>query len=170
MLFRSISVLVGTVMISLLRRMKAGQTVREEGPKSHLKKHGTPTMGVLIIIIALTITSLFYMKSYPKIMPVLFLTLGFGLIGCIDDFIKVVLKRSLGLKIWQKLILQFIVTGIFAYYMTQIGTSFAMKIPFSPDKYIDFGIWNIPILFFIVIGTVNGTNFTDGLEIGRAHV
>lgn len=160
-----ISVVLGPFVIPFLRRLKVGQTVREEGPKTHLKKSGTPTMGGLMILTAIVITSVFYIKDYPDIIPILFLTLGFGLIGFLDDYIKVVLKRSMGLKAWQKMLLQLIMTGIFAFYVTQVAkVDLAMKIPFMDNKYIDFGLWNIPLLFFVVIGTDTGTNFTDGLD------
>ena len=142
-----------------------GQTVRDEGPESHLKKNGTPTMGGILILISITITSVFFVKDYPKIIPVLFLTLGFGLIGFLDDYIKVVLRRSLGLRVWQKFLLQIIVTGVFTFYLLHYtDVSLVMKVPFVSELYLDFGWMNIPILFFIVIGTVNGTNFTDGLD------
>lgn len=122
-------------------------------------------MGGIMILFAIVMTSLFFVKDYPKIIPILFLTLGFGMIGFLDDYIKVVLKRSMGLRAWQKLVLQFVVTGVFAWYLVNYtDVSLAMKIPFWQGHYLDFGIWNIPILFFIVIGTVNGTNFTDGLD------
>lgn len=161
----AISVIMGPVMIPFLRRLKVGQTEREEGPASHLKKSGTPTMGGILILTSVVLTSIPYVRTYPKIIPILFLTLGFGLIGFLDDYIKVVLKRSLGLTPAQKMAGQLIVTGIFAYYLVNYtDVSLAMKIPFFSDKFLDFGIFNIPILFFIVIGTVNGTNFTDGLD------
>lgn len=161
----AISALLGPVVIPFLRRLKVGQTVRSEGPKEHLKKNGTPTMGGILIMAAVIATSLFYVMDFPKIIPILFLTLGLGMIGFIDDYIKVVLKRSEGLKPKQKMLGQFVVTGIFAYYIANYtDVSLAMKIPFWPGHYLDFGIFNIPILFFIVIGTVNGTNFTDGLD------
>ena len=160
----AIGAALGPVMIPFLRRVKAGQTVRDEGPKSHLKKTGTPTMGGIIILLAMTITTLFYIKDYPKVLPILFITLGFGLIGFVDDYIKVVLKRSMGLRAWQKMLGQFVVTGIFAYYLIQSGVSLSMKIPFMADAYLDLGIFNVPFLFFVVLGTVNGTNFTDGLD------
>ena len=160
-----ISAALGPVMIPFLRKVKAGQTVREEGPESHLKKTGTPTMGGIIILAAITVTSLVYVKEYPKIMPILFSTLGFGLIGFIDDYIKVVLKRSMGLRAWQKMLLQFIVTAVFAYYVVNVlNISLSMKIPFFSGKYLDLGILNVPFLFFVMIATVNGTNFTDGLD------
>lgn len=161
----AISALLGPVVIPFLRRLKVGQTVRDEGPQAHLKKNGTPTMGGILIMVAVVITSLLYVRDFPKIIPILFLTLGFGLIGFVDDYIKVVLKRSMGLRAWQKMLGQLIVTGIFAFYVTNYtDVSLAMKIPFWPNQYLDFGILNIPVLFFIVIGTVNGTNFTDGLD------
>ncbi len=161
----AISVILGPILIPFLRRLKVGQTVRDEGPKTHLQKTGTPTMGGLLILTAMTVTSLLYMKKYPDIMPILFLTLGFGLIGFLDDYIKVVLKRSMGLRAWQKFGLQIIVTAVFAFYLhqyTDIGL--ACRIPFMSGKYLDFGIFNIPLLFIVVLGTVNGTNFTDGLD------
>ena len=98
----AISVVLGPVIIPFLRRLKMGQTERTEGVQSHLKKAGTPTMGGVIFLIATAITALFYVGDYPKIIPVLFLTLGFGIIGFLDDYLKVVLKRSDGLLPWQK--------------------------------------------------------------------
>lgn len=161
----AISVILGPILIPFLRRLKVGQTVRDEGPESHLKKSGTPTMGGLLILTAMTVTSLVYMKKYPDIMPILFLTLGFGLIGFLDDYIKVVLKRSLGLRAWQKFSLQIVVTAVFAFYITRYTeVGLACRIPFLSGQYLDFGIFNIPLLFVVVLGTVNGTNFTDGLD------
>ncbi|MCI6714217.1 MAG: phospho-N-acetylmuramoyl-pentapeptide-transferase [Lachnospiraceae bacterium] len=161
----AISVVLGPVVIPFLKRLKVGQTVRDEGPESHLKKNGTPTMGGILILFSVVVTSLFFVKDYPKIIPILFLTMGFGLIGFLDDYIKVVLKRSMGLHAWQKFGLQIVVTGIFAYYLLNYtDVSLAMKVPFMDGVYLDFGWFNIPLLFFIVIGTVNGTNFTDGLD------
>ena len=159
-----ISALLGPVIIPFLRRLKVGQTEREE-LKSHLKKTGTPTMGGLMILISIVVTSLFYVKDYPRIIPILFLTLGFGIIGFLDDYLKVVLKRSDGLLAWQKMIAQIIVTGIFAYYVINYtDISLKMLIPFSNGLYIDLGCMTIPALFFVVIATVNGVNFTDGLD------
>lgn len=160
----AISAALGPIMIPFLRRVKAGQTVRDEGPQSHLKKSGTPTMGGIIILAGITVTTLLYMNKYPKVLPILFLTLGFALIGFVDDYIKVVLKRSMGLRAWQKMAGQFVVTGVFAYYLVQSGVSLSMKIPFMSDTYLDLGIFNVPFLFVVVLGTVNGTNFTDGLD------
>lgn len=160
-----ISVILSPVLIPFLKKLKFGQFVRDDGPESHLKKSGTPTMGGLIILCSIVITALFYMKSNPVILPVLFVTLGFGLVGFLDDYIKVVMKRSMGLHAWQKMIGQFLIAAVFAYYManyTDIGT--AIIIPFSGGYEWDLGFWFYPFLFFAVIGTVNGTNFTDGLD------
>lgn len=161
----AVSVLLGPVVIPFLRRLKVGQTIRDEGPQSHLKKNGTPTMGGILILLSVVITSLLFVRDYPSIIPILFLTLGFGLVGFLDDYIKVVLKRSMGLRAWQKMALQIVVTGVFAYYLLHYTeVSLAMKVPFMDGVYLDFGWLNVPILFLVVIGTVNGTNFTDGLD------
>ncbi len=160
-----LSVIMGPVIIPVLRRMKMGQTEREEGVKSHLKKAGTPTMGGVIILLSVVVTSVFYVKEYPKIIPILFVTLGFGLIGFLDDYLKVVMKRSDGLFPKQKMALQIVVTAIFAFYIVKFtDVSLAMLIPFSGGKYLDIGWLAIVLMFIAVIGTVNGVNFTDGLD------
>ena len=160
----AISALLGPVVIPFLRKLKVGQTERKE-LESHIKKNGTPTMGGIMILASIIITSLFYVKDYPKIIPILFMTVGFGVIGFLDDYLKVVLRRSDGLLAWQKMILQIIVTGVFAVYMVKYsGVALTMLIPFSGGKYLDLGWLAIPVLFFAVVGTVNGTNFTDGLD------
>ena len=92
----ALSLLMGPVVIPFLRKLKMGQTERVEGVQSHLKKAGTPTMGGVIILGSVLLTSVFYIKEYPKIIPVLFVTLGFGLIGFLDDYLKVVMKRRMG--------------------------------------------------------------------------
>ncbi len=160
-----ISAVLGPIIIPFLRRLKMGQTERVDGVQSHLKKAGTPTMGGIIFLLAVVVTSLVYVKDYPKIIPILFLTLGFGIIGFLDDYLKVVLKRSDGLLPWQKFLLQVIFTAIFAFYiLNYTDISLAMKIPFWSGHYLDIGVLAIPLMFFAVIGTVNGVNFTDGLD------
>lgn len=159
-----IATLLGPIVIPFLRRLKVGQTEREE-LESHQIKTGTPTMGGLIILAAVVITSLFYISRYPKIIPILFLTVGFGVIGFLDDYLKVVLRRSDGLLAWQKMLLQIVVTTIFAVYLVRYtDVSLAMLVPFSGGQYIDLGWLAVPLLYFAVIGTVNGVNFTDGLD------
>ncbi|MZT67008.1 MULTISPECIES: phospho-N-acetylmuramoyl-pentapeptide-transferase [Blautia] len=161
----AISVILGPIIIPFLRKLKMGQTERVEGVQSHLKKAGTPTMGGVIFLIATVITSLFYVRDYPKVIPVLFLTLGFGIIGFLDDYLKVVLRRSDGLLPWQKFSLQIVVTAVFTYYLVNYtDVNLAMRIPFWSDHYLNLGWLAVPVLFFAVIGTVNGVNFTDGLD------
>ena len=160
-----VSVVLAPVIIPFLRKLKVGQTEREDGVKSHLKKAGTPTMGGLIFLIATTVTSLFYVRDYPNIIPILFLTLGFGLIGFLDDYLKVVLRRSDGLLPMQKMFLQIIVTAVFAVYMILFtDVKLTLLVPFSGGHYLDIGWLAIPLMFLAVIGTVNGVNFTDGLD------
>ena len=161
-----ISVVFCPILIPFLRKLKFGQTEREEGPQSHLKKNGTPTMGGLVILASILLTSLIYIGKFTEILPVLFMTLGFGLIGFLDDYIKVVKKRSLGLTPLQKMALQFIVTGVFIYYYFKIaGLDTSIKIPFvSGDGFVMPTWLFIIFVFIVVLGTVNGVNFTDGLD------
>ena len=161
-----IVIALNPIIIPLLRRLKFGQTIREEGPKSHQKKSGTPTMGGVIFLFAITVVSLILILGFKcyDIIPVLCLTLGFGLIGLVDDLIIVVKKRNEGLSEIQKFAAQIIVTAAFCVYLVkEIGTS--ITIPFA------YGIeWHMPIwlfvifVFIVVVGTVNGANFTDGLD------
>lgn len=161
----AISAVLCPIMIPFLHKLKFGQQIRPEGPQEHQKKAGTPTMGGVVILAAIALTSLLYIGKYPKIIPVLFVTVGFGIIGFLDDYIKIVMKRSEGLNPKQKILGQLIVTGIFAYYLvTTPGIGTEVLIPFSGGRYLDLGIFYVPAVFFIVIGTDNGVNFTDGLD------
>ena len=160
-----ISAILCPIVIPFLHKLKFGQQVREDGPQAHLKKQGTPTMGGLVILSSIIITSLLYIRDYPRIIPILFVTVGFGIIGFLDDYIKIVMKRSEGLNPKQKLIGQFIITGIFAYYIItspEFGTG--MRIPFFGGM-LTMPTWLfVAALFFITLGTDNGVNFTDGLD------
>ena len=165
----AVSAILCPIVIPFLHKLKFGQQVREDGPQAHLKKQGTPTMGGLVFLTAVVITSLLYIRDYPRIIPVLFMTVGFGVIGFLDDYIKIVMKRSEGLNPVQKLIGQFIITGIFVYYLVcsgEVGTS--MLVPFTGGfehgLYLNLGFLFIPFVFFVVLGTDNGVNFTDGLD------
>jgi len=166
-----VCVVLCPVLIPVLKRMKFGQYVRQEGPESHLKKSGTPTMGGIVIVLSIAITCLFYLKDNKEIIPVLFATIGFGIIGFLDDYIKVVMKRSLGLKAWQKLLGQILVTAVFGFYLVgSVEDVTWMMIPFSGGKFVDISYLFIPMMFFVVLGTVNGSNFTDGLDGLEASV
>ena len=165
----AVSALLCPVIIPFLHKLKFGQQVRQEGPQAHLKKQGTPTMGGLIILGSIIVTSLFYLKDYPKIIPVLFVTVGFGIIGFLDDYIKIVMKRSEGLNPKQKLAGQIVITAVFTYYLMNSGdVGTRILIPFTGGfdhgLMLDLGYLYIPFVFVVLLGTDNGVNFTDGLD------
>lgn len=165
----AISAILCPIVIPVLHKLKFGQQVRLDGPETHLKKQGTPTMGGLVILTSIVITSLLYIREYPKIIPVLFVTVGFGVIGFLDDYIKIVMKRSDGLNPGQKMVGQIVITGIFVYYLLnskEVGTSALVPFTggFDQGYFLEFGIFFVPFVFFVVLGTDNGVNFTDGLD------
>lgn len=161
----AVSAVSGRFLIPFLRKVKAGQTERTDGPQSHLSKTGTPNMGGIMILLGLAAASICMAPSCPEVIPVLILTIGFGIVGFIDDYLKVVKKKSDGLSVKQKMALQIVIALLFAAYVININTiPLAMKVPFLPGAYIDFGILNIAALLFIAVATVNGTNFTDGVD------
>ena len=147
-----ISVILCPIFIPFLKKLKFGQYIRDEGPKWHEGKSGTPTMGGIVFLVATAITAVFYLKGNTHVAAVLFVTLGFGLIGFLDDYIKVVMKRNLGLKAWQKMLGQLIVTGVFVYYiMNYTDLSTKIIIPFTGGKMWDLGWLFIPFVFFVVL-------------------
>ena len=160
-----IALIIGPVIIKTLTKHKVGQSIREDGPQSHLSKTGTPTMGGIIIFIALIITILTSGYLTREVYILTLATFGFGLIGFIDDYIIVVKKRNLGLKAYQKLIGQIlfaIILAIYASNTSELGTK--VIIPFLKGGYLDLGIFYIPFIVFVVVGTVNSVNLTDGLD------
>ena len=160
----AVSAALGPFIIPLLLKLKVGQTVREEGLESHKVKNGTPTIGGLIFLAGIGVVSIVFGKKYPMMMPMMILIVAFGLIGFIDDFIKVVLKRSKGLAAWQKFTLQFLVTAAFAWFLVVYeGINLDMIVPFV-KKEVDAGYLGMPILFVAVLGTDTGANFTDGVD------
>lgn len=164
----AITAILGPVVIPFLRRLKVGQTEREE-LASHQKKNGTPTMGGLMILAGIVITSLFFIKDYPRIVPILFVTVGFGIVGFLDDYLKVVLHRSDGLLPWQKMLCQILITVVFIVYLMRFSdVSTKILIPFTggfaQGLYLDLGWVTAPVMFLAILGTVNGANFTDGLD------
>ncbi|MCR4649921.1 MAG: phospho-N-acetylmuramoyl-pentapeptide-transferase [Lachnospiraceae bacterium] len=153
------------VGIPLLRKLKFGQTVRKEGPESHLAKNGTPNMGGLMILFAFALPMLFVVLKHEEAIAPCLITVLFGIVGFLDDFIKVKKKSSDGLKAWQKFGLQIIFTLgilIYLYYFTDISLS--IIIPFTNGFEINIGILAIPFNLFVILGTDNGANFTDGLD------
>lgn len=158
-----LALLGGTVIIPSLISLNAGQSIRELGPESHKKKAGTPTMGGIIIIVSVAVVCFFITKN-PKTVFVMMGMLMFGLLGFIDDFIKVVMKRNLGLKAWQKIVGQVIAAAALLYlYSILVGWDTKLLIPFG-QQYIDLGIFFIPFTLFVIIGGVNAVNLTDGLD------
>lgn len=161
-----ITLVSGPIVIPMLKKLNIGQNVRDDGPKSHLTtKSGTPTMGGIIIIFSLVITALTSGLLNRDMYVLVLSTIGFGLIGFIDDYLKIKNKRSLGLKAYQKLIGQVVLAVILAIYQSNtsmLGTK--VIIPFFENKYLDLGMLYVPFIAFVVAGTVNSVNLTDGLD------
>lgn len=162
-----IAALISPILIPFLRRLKFGQSIREEGPKSHQKKSGTPTMGGVMILLAIIITSLVMTGKFSsptlETYLLLFVTLGYGLLGFLDDFIKVVMKRNLGLTSRQKLLGQFIIAIIFYFFLNKMGFSTYIHIPGTSISF-DIGWTYIILLIFMLVGASNAVNLTDGLD------
>lgn len=155
------------LLIPFLRRLKFGQSIREEGPKAHMKKSGTPTMGGLAIIFSIVVSTLVIVFKFTeptfKTYLLLLVLVGFGLLGFLDDFIKVVLKRNLGLTSLQKLIGQIVIAAIFyIVYMNQ-GLPTTVSIPLT-DISIDLGWGYLLFVVFWLVGFSNAVNLTDGLD------
>ena len=161
----AVTVLLGPVIIPWLKKLHASQTEREY-LKTHVAKNGTPTMGGIMILAGLFVGAVISAAKYPKVLPVLVLAIGFGLIGFLDDFLKVALHRSDGLLAWQKMLLQIVVTTIFAVWLIKFtDVDLQIMIPFATQKLVTIPEWlAVVILYFAVLGTVNGPNFTDGLD------
>lgn len=161
-----VTAVVTALLVPFLTRKKVDQTERKEGVKAHLKKAGTPTMGGIAILAGILVVSLLYMRTKIAIVPVIILTFGFGIIGFLDDFLKVVLHRSDGLIAWQKLLLEVVVTGIFLYILEHVfGYSLDMRIPFNPSATISWPHgFSVFFAFIVILATVNGVNFTDGVD------
>ncbi len=163
----AIAVLLGPICIPILHRLKFGQRVREEGPKHHQVKSGTPTMGGVMIIVSLVLTTLKFSLTSMDVLLLLLATVSFGLIGFADDFIKVVKKRNLGLRAKQKLFWQFVATlllfgGLWLDWSRQ-GQHFTVSVPFTSLS-VDLGFFYLLFLLFVLLGTTNAVNLTDGLD------
>lgn len=153
----------GPLLIPLLRRLKFGQQIRKEGPKAHQKKAGTPTMGGTIILLALSVAALRFADKNTDLLILLVATLGYGLVGFLDDYIKILFKRSLGLTAKQKLLGQLIVSAVVCYLLVRIGHSTDIVLPFF-DLSIPLGWFYFPFIVILMLGMSNAVNFTDGLD------
>ena len=156
-----VAALLGPIVIPVLHRMKFGQNVRDDGPQTHLKKQNTPTMGgVMILIAIIAATLIFAHRNYSLAVWALLMTVLFGLVGFLDDFIKIVKKRSLGLRAWQKIAAQFILSLGFAialYFNPSVGSTIWLN-------KLDLGIFFIPFAMFVIIAAVNSVNLIDGVD------
>ena len=159
-----IVIILGPIFIPMLTKFKFGQTVRDDGPQTHLQKNGTPTMGGVLIIIAILITGLTRSNINSDLVIGLICIVGFGFVGFVDDFIIIKMKRSLGLKPWQKIVMQFAIALYVSYYQYSSSPSATqLIIPFT-DHVINLGVLYIPIMTFMIVGIVNAVNLTDGLD------
>lgn len=158
-----IVIVLAPVCIPLLRRLKMGNTEREY-IKEHKAKNGTPSMGGIMILIAFAVVSLLFGRNVPHIYPIVILTVGFGILGFVDDLLKALKRSSDGLKAWQKMLGQILLTTGFAVYMVKFSdVSLELRIP-ATGAFVDISWLSVPLLFLAVLGTVNGANFTDGLD------
>ncbi|MDW7671279.1 MAG: phospho-N-acetylmuramoyl-pentapeptide-transferase [Bacillota bacterium] len=158
------SVLLGPVLIPVLKKINAGQSIRQEGPESHLVKQGTPTMGGFIFILAAITASLMMTRMDKVLLVAVFSVLAFAAIGLMDDYIKVVLQRSMGLRAYQKLIMQFTAAGGMLILAHQSGVlPQRLYIPYL-RLMVDLGWWMVPFFMWVIVGTVNSVNLTDGLD------
>ncbi|WP_207724791.1 phospho-N-acetylmuramoyl-pentapeptide-transferase [Thermanaerosceptrum fracticalcis] len=154
----------GPLLIPFLRRLKFGQHIRTDGPKGHLQKAGTPTMGGIMFFLSLTLGTLLVRGLTTEIAIMLLVTLGFGIIGFLDDFIKVVMKRPLGLKAREKLLGQIILAGLLAYAaMVNLGRGTEVLIPGTALSFSLSWLY-IPFAIFVVVSASNAVNLTDGLD------
>ncbi len=158
-----LALIAGPVIIPVLHKLKFGQEIREIGPSWHKKKSGTPTMGGFIFIIPTVIVSLLFLRN-KEVMVCLVFALAFGAIGFVDDFIKVILKRNLGLTEKQKSLLQVFATLLMIFTVLKTGIADTkVFIPFIKRE-VDFGWLYVPFMLFVGVGTVNSVNLTDGVD------
>ncbi|GGG10249.1 phospho-N-acetylmuramoyl-pentapeptide-transferase [Paenibacillus abyssi] len=158
-----LAVILGPLFIPLLRRLKFGQEIRTDGPQSHLKKKGTPTMGGIIIMLALTLAFLKFSDKTMDFWVLITASLGFGLIGFLDDYIKIAFKRSLGLTAGQKLVGQLLFSIILCVQLYSMDHSTFVAVP-GTSWGLDFGWFYYLFVIIILFGTSNAVNFTDGVD------
>ncbi len=161
-----VMLLISPKGIEILHRLKFGQEVRDDGPEAHLKKQGTPTMGGILFLIAITIGVLPFIGENKGLLPAYLLGIGFGIVGFIDDYLKVVKHQSEGFNPKQKMAAQVVISLLYiAYLYFFSGHSTAFLLPFVKGQKLLFGIWFFPISLFIITATDTGANFTDGILV-----
>lgn len=158
-----IVVLTAPLLIPLLHRLKFGQSIRDDGPQSHFKKAGTPTMGGIIILLAVLLAVFTFSDKTLEFYLLFFVTFGYGLIGFLDDFIKIYFKRNLGLTAKQKLFFQFAIAIIFYYFLHASGHLTTLAIPGTNISF-DLGWLYFPFVVLLLVGFSNAVNLTDGLD------
>lgn len=158
-----LAVLIGPLFIPLLRRLKFGQQIREEGPQSHQKKTGTPTMGGIIILVALTLAFLKFADEGPEYWALIVACLGFGLVGFLDDYIKIIFKRNLGLTAKQKLVGQLLFSIVFCVMLYKMDHSTALSFP-GAEWSLELGWGYYALVVIMFFASSNAVNFTDGLD------
>ncbi|HLR40204.1 MAG TPA: phospho-N-acetylmuramoyl-pentapeptide-transferase [Virgibacillus sp.] len=164
-----ITVLLSPIFIPFLRRLKFGQSIREEGPKSHMKKTGTPTMGGVMIVVSIVITSIIMVKKFNtgsigyELWLLIFVLVGYGILGFLDDFIKVAMKRNLGLTSKQKMVGQIVIALVFYFILRYQGFSTYIQIPGTNIQW-ELGWAYALLIIFMLVGASNAVNLTDGLD------
>jgi len=161
-----ISFLIGPWLIRLLHDRQIGQTIRRDGPESHLAKEGTPTMGGVLLVLATVLPTLLWANLYSSyIWIAVLVTVGFGAIGFVDDYRKVIRKDTLGLSPRKKLVLQFGLAALAACLIyLDLGIKNTVAIPFFKNVQPDLGFFYIPFIVFVIVGSSNAVNLTDGLD------
>ena len=159
-----ICAMIGPFVIPALHKLHFGQSIRDCGPQAHLKKNGTPTMGGILIIFAIIVAAFIWCKITPGLLVALWLLVGHGIIGLIDDVIKVVFKRNLGLTSGQKLLMQIVLAAVYLFYMgdANAGNS-GLWIPIA-NITVNLGVWYYLFVVVLLVGTTNAVNLTDGLD------
>ena len=158
-----VGIIIAPPAIRFFHRLKCGQEIRDEGPAWHGKKSGTPTMGGMIFIIACSVSAIIVSRESIETIMLIFLSVSFGIVGFVDDFIKVKLKRNLGLTELQKLMLQIVASVLFVWVLKDKLTDMNVIIPFTKIS-VNIGIWYLPLCVLATISTVNAVNLTDGLD------
>ncbi len=158
------TIILGIIIIPILRKLKVGQVVREDGPQSHKKKSGTPTMGGIIMLLVIMVVSVAVSIKYPNVLPVSLVTLGYGVIGFIDDFKKLVLKNPKGLSPSLKMLGLIVIATAFVIYLVKTGYGTETYLPIIKESILLPEWVYIPCAVFIILACTNSLNLTDGLD------